>query len=471
MVTMRRVLASVLAAILLGPIGGSSVALANGATEYIRARIERIYDLLGSSGTAASAERQAAARGTLDEMFDWTEMGTRSLGPYWQERTPAERAEFVQLFAALFQRTYLSRIGLADRERFQYLGETRDGDSAIVKTVVVTRKGRQIPVDYVARRAGDQWRVHDLSVGGTSLVNNYRAQFTTLVARSSYGDLVRKMRDLIEPPGTFRETDFVLVGAGDIASCTSDDDEATARLLDAIDGVVVTLGDHAYEAGTPIEFEACYEPSWGRHKSRTRPVPGNHDYLTPAAAGYFGYFGARAGDPGQGYYSYNLGSWHIVALNSNCSDVGGCGPGSAQERWLRADLAAHPSLCTLAYWHHPRFSSGPHGGEDAVKALWQALYEHTAEVVLAGHDHVYERFAPQTPSGEADPAAGIRQFIVGVGGGSRHRFDGPPAANSEVRHDDTFGVLKLTLRPTSYEWQFLPVAGGTFADSGTGRCR
>jgi ABC-type transporter MlaC component len=469
----RRVLVPLLAVLFILPLGRSSVAVMTDATEYIRARIERIYDLLGSAGTAPPPDRRAAARRTLDEMFDWTEMGKRSLGQYWDQRTPDERTEFVQLFAALFQRTYLSRIGMADRERFQYLGETQDGDTATVKTVVVTKKGRQIPVDYVARRAGDQWKVHDLSVSGTSLVDNYRAQFTTLVARSSYQDLIQKLRDLAgKRPGTSRGTEYVLVGAGDIASCTSDGDAATAQLLDAIDGVVFTLGDHAYEAGTPIEFQACYEPSWGRHLARTRPVPGNHDYLTPDAAGYFAYFGARAGDPRRGYYSYRLGSWHIIALNSNCEEVGGCGPGSPQERWLRADLtAAHRSICTLAYWHHPRFSSGPHGGEAAVGAFWQALYEHGAEVVLAGHDHTYERFAPQNANGEPDQARGIRQFIVGVGGASLHRFEGPPVANSEVRNDDTFGILKLTLRPTSYEWQFVPVAGATFTDSGGGRCR
>ncbi|HSE04261.1 MAG TPA: ABC transporter substrate-binding protein [Methylomirabilota bacterium] len=467
----RRALATLLAAALFLSIGGPAAAQADGATDYVRTRIERIYDLLGSSGAPAPPDRRAAARRTLDELFDWTEMGRQALGPYWKERTPAERTEFVQLFAALFQWTYLSRIGLADRAGFQYLGETSEGDTAVVKTAVVTQKGRQIPVDYVARRAGEQWRVHDLSVAGTSLVNNYRAQFTSLVARSSYQDLIQKLREMArQRPGAAGPPTAVLVGAGDIATCTGDGDEATASLLDSIDGVVFTLGDHAYEAGTSIEFAACYEPSWGRHKARTRPAPGNHDYLTPAAAGYFAYFGDRAGDPGRGYYSYVLGAWHIVALNSNCAEVGGCGPGSAQERWLRADLAARRSLCTLAYWHHPRFSSGPHGGDPAVEAFWRALHEHGAEIVLAGHDHTYERFAPQTPDGVPDPARGIRQFIVGTGGGSHHRFEGPPAANSEVRNDDTFGVLELRLGPAGYEWRFLPVGGATFTDSGRGRC-
>jgi phospholipid transport system substrate-binding protein len=192
----RRVLVSLLTVVFILATG--AVALAADATKYVQTRIERIYDLLGPEGTAATPDRQAAARATLDEIFDWNEMGKRALGRYWDERTPAERTEFVRLFATLFQRTYLSRMGMADRARFQYLGETPGDDSAIVQTVVVTPKGRSIPVDYVARRAGAQWKVHDLSIGGTSLVDNYRAQFTSLVARSSYPDLVQKLRELAE---------------------------------------------------------------------------------------------------------------------------------------------------------------------------------------------------------------------------------------------------------------------------------
>jgi acid phosphatase type 7 len=270
--------------------------------------------------------------------------------------------------------------------------------------------------------------------------------------------------------GASRGEGIVLVGAGDIASCVSDGDEATASLLDAIGGVVFTLGDHAYEAGTPIEFEACYEESWGRHKARTRPTPGNHDYLTAGASGYFDYFGAAAGERSRGYYSYRLGSWHIVVLNSNCGEVGGCDSGSPQGQWLRANLAANPAPCTLAYWHHPRFSSGPHGSDSTVQAFWQALHDHRAEVVLSGHDHTYERFAPQDAEGRFDPARGVRQFVVGTGGATHHRFAGPAAANSEVRNDDTFGVLKLTLYPSGYEWQFIPVAGRTFTDAGSAPC-
>ena len=267
------------------------------------------------------------------------------------------------------------------------------------------------------------------------------------------------------PPG-----EPLVLAAGDIASCTSSGDEETAGLLDARPtAVVVTLGDNVYDAGTVREFAGCYEPSWGRSRSRTRPSPGNHDYGTAGAAGYFGYFGAAAGDPATGYYSYDVGPWHLVSLNSNCSAVP-CRPGSAQERWLRADLAASESRCTLAYWHHPRFSSGRvHGSSDSVAPLWQALYDADADVVLAGHEHQYERFAPLDPDGNPDPARGIRSFVVGTGGRSRYPF-GPPIAGSEVRDRSTFGVLALTLRADGYDWAFVPSGDGTFTDEGSGRC-
>jgi hypothetical protein len=260
--------------------------------------------------------------------------------------------------------------------------------------------------------------------------------------------------------------DPVLVGAGDIATCKQQGDEATAKLLANISGTVFTLGDNVYENGTAAEFANCYGPSWGTFKYRTRPSVGNHDYNTAGATGYFGYFGAKAGDPSKGYYSYNMGSWHIVALNSNCWKVA-CAAGSTQERWLRADLAAHPSKCTLAYFHHPRFSSG--GNYTEVAPFWKALYEARAEVVLSGHVHAYERFAPQNPSGVADSAKGIREFIVGTGGKQLGRLD-YLKPNSQVRNNTTYGVLKLILHSSSYEWKFVPIAGKTFTDSGTKMC-
>ena len=260
----------------------------------------------------------------------------------------------------------------------------------------------------------------------------------------------------------------LLLGAGDIASCASDGDEATAALLDTLPGVVFTAGDNAYPGGSASDYSGCYNPSWGRHKPRTRPAPGNHEYHTAGAAAYYGYFGALAGDSGKGYYSYTVGTWHIISLNSNILMA----PGSHQEQWLRADLAAHPARCTLAYWHHPRFSSGTeHGSTPATQPLWQALYDAGADVVVSGHEHNYERFAPQTPAGALDQARGIREFVAGTGGMSHYAF-GPPIANSEVRDNSTFGVLRLTLKPGGYDWRFIPAegAGGTFSDSGSGSC-
>jgi len=258
----------------------------------------------------------------------------------------------------------------------------------------------------------------------------------------------------------------VLLAAGDIASCSSSGDAATATLLDGLAGTVVTLGDNAYPDGTAADFANCYAPTWGRHKARTRPSPGNHDYHTSGATGYYNYFGTSAGPSGRGYYSYDLGDWHIVSLNSNVS----MSAGSAQEQWLRADLAANTRRCTLAYWHHPRFSSGTaHGNFSGAQPIWQALYDFDADVALAGHEHNYERFAPQTPTGTADPTGGIREFVVGTGGVG-HYSGHSAIPNSEVFDGSTFGVLKLTLSATSYTWQFIPVAGQSFTDRGSGTC-
>ncbi len=264
-------------------------------------------------------------------------------------------------------------------------------------------------------------------------------------------------------------SDAVLVGAGDIASCSRTGDEATARLLDRIAGRVFTVGDNVYPDGTATQFADCYGSSWGRHKARTRPSVGNHEYHTAGASGYYNYFGAAAGNPSKGYYSYDIGKWHVVVLNTNCWTVGGCGVGSPQERWLRADLAAHPATCTLAYGHHPRYSSGPHGSQSFMQPIWQALYDYGADVLVSGHDHDYERFAPQDPAGMADAERGIRQFVVGTGG-YIHYSIATPIANSQAHNDDTFGVLKLTLHPASYEWEFVPEAGKTYADSGRSAC-
>ena len=214
---------------------------------------------------------------------------------------------------------------------------------------------------------------------------------------------------------------------------------ATSDLLvgEAHEAVLV-LGDIQYEFGDLDAFEASYDATWGRVKSSTRPVPGNHEYATAGAAGYFEYFGTAAGDPAKGYYSLEIGDWHVIALNSNCAEVGGCDAGSAQERWLRSDLAAHPARCTLAYWHHPRYSSGMHGSDRAYRAFWQALYDEGADVVLVGHDHDYERFAPQDATGRRDDERGIREFVVGTGGRSLRRFT-RVEPNSEARDATSFG--------------------------------
>jgi hypothetical protein len=261
-----------------------------------------------------------------------------------------------------------------------------------------------------------------------------------------------------------------MVAAGDIASCTSTGDEATAALVDTIPGTVAALGDLAYENGSTSDFSLCYSPTWGRFKPRTRPAPGNHEYQTPHAAPYYAYFGAAAGDPTKGYYSYNLGAWHVIVLNSNCGQIsGGCGRGSPQVAWLKRDLAAHRNFCTLAYWHHPRFSSGRVGSDAGMETFWDTLYAARADLVLVGHDHDYERFAPQGPNGVAAPNLGLREIVVGTGGAS-HFVLGTPIANSEVGNDTTFGVLHLTLRAARYDWQFLPVAGASFTDAGSTAC-
>jgi hypothetical protein len=285
---------------------------------------------------------------------------------------------------------------------------------------------------------------------------------------------VRAKRVAPKPAAAAKSEDPVLVGAGDIVDCLDlSGAEATAKLLDKIPGTVFTAGDNVYPDGTAQQFRDCYGPTWGRHKSRTRPATGNHDFHSGGASPYFDYFEAAAGDPKLGVYSYDLGAWHIIVLNSECFPAGGCGPGSPQEKWLRKDLAEHPASCTLAYWHKPLFSSGgSHGSDASTKTFWDDLYSARAShvaLILGGHDHDYERFAPQDPQGNADPAHGIREFVVGTGGKSHRPFI-IPLPTSEARNADTYGVLKLTLHPTSYDWQFIPEAGKTFTDSGSGKC-
>ena len=299
----------------------------------------------------------------------------------------------------------------------------------------------------------------------------------------------------LNPPPVVAAGDPVIAAAGDI-SCDVQDpgyngglgvtsrcrQKYTSDLLYHTGlSAVLPLGDNQYECGSLSGYQQVYNPTWGRVKSISYPVPGNHEYqtftvtfgtdCTPAnvnATGYYSYYGNRAGNASKGYYSYNIGTWHLIALNSNCTDVGGCGAASLQGIWLENDLSAHPNQCTLAYWHQPLFSSGGRAS-NAFTAFWATLYAHGADVVLNGHDHLYERFAQQAPDGSVDPNHGIREFVVGTGGGD-HTPVVSLAANSQVVNDTTFGVLKLTLHATSYDWQFVPEAGATFTDSGTGTC-
>jgi len=298
-----------------------------------------------------------------------------------------------------------------------------------------------------------------------------RTRMLWIILLSSSGSLSWAQGAGAEPMP--RPGDPVLVGAGDIASC---DDlagaEATAKLIDKIPGTVFAVGDLAYPDGSEEQFANCYTPTWGRFKARTRPAPGNHEYHKGGgASAYARYFGAAAGDPDKAYYSYDLGAWHIVVLNSECAEVGGCEATSLQGQWLKQDLAQHPAGCTLAYFHKPLFSSGgKHGNDPEMKPLWDVLFHAGADVVINGHDHDYERFAPQDPEGHSDTAHGIREFVVGSGGKNSHRAMGEVKSNSEVRNGDTFGVLKMTLHAKAYDWEFVPETGKTFTDSGSGAC-
>jgi hypothetical protein len=287
-------------------------------------------------------------------------------------------------------------------------------------------------------------------------------------------------------------SDPVIAAAGDIAcdpssaSFNSGAGTATACAQLATSNLVVgqklsavlALGDDQYGCGGYSAFLQSYDPSWGRVKSITHPVPGNHEYQSSGgtdcdsggtAGGYFSYFGSAAGDPSRGYYSFQVGAWHLIALNSNCAGIGGCGTGSPEERWLRADLKVHPSLCTLAFWHHPRFTSGVVGDDPDVAVFWQDLYRAGVDVVLNGHAHGYERFAPQTPSQTADPKRGVREFVVGTGGEDFHPFTTTKPLSRE-RQDTAFGVLFLTLHPGSYDWQFSATPAGSYTDSGSTSC-
>jgi acid phosphatase type 7 len=265
-------------------------------------------------------------------------------------------------------------------------------------------------------------------------------------------------------PGTAPAPDEVFVGAGDIAQCGVGEAEATAKLLDRIPGTVFTLGDNVQGAGLADEYTRCFEPTWGRHRSRMLPTVGNHDWQSTGGWPYFAYFGESAGPPGLGYYSVPLGAWRVISLNTEVP----AGQGSAQYEWLKAELASSSAACTLVMAHQPLFSSGPNANATQLRDAWRLLAQYGVELVLSGHNHSYERFTPQDAEGRAD-ARGPRQFVVGTGGYPLYgRSHAQP--NSEVFDSDTYGVLKLTLKSASYAWEFVPVAGKTFRDSGSAAC-
>lgn len=266
---------------------------------------------------------------------------------------------------------------------------------------------------------------------------------------------------------------FVMVGAGDIAACDSDGDEATAALIEEVveaseETVVFTTGDNAYDQGSAANFADCYDPYWGRYKDITRPVPGAREYRTPGASAYFDYFGEAAGVAGEGWYSYDFGAWHVIALNSNCEALGGCDLDSAQGQWLQQDLEESNAACTIAYWHDPTFSSTVDGGHTELLDFYGFLFESDVEIVVNGDDHFYERFLIQDQFNE-EFDEGLRQFTAGTGGRSLSQF-GLPAPHSAVRFNEAFGVLVLTLNQNGYEWEFRTVEGSPFSDRGFDTC-
>ncbi len=273
--------------------------------------------------------------------------------------------------------------------------------------------------------------------------------------------------------------DVVIAAAGDIAcdpsansgSPAKCDQAATAQQIISLNPTaVLSLGDQQYESNTASAYAAVFDKTWGAFKSKIRPAVGNHEYLTHDATGYFDYFGAAAGDPTKGYYSYDLGAWHLISLNSECTHIGGCGPGSAEEAWLLADLAAHPATCTLAYWHEPRWSSGEHGDATQMTTIWNDLVAAHVDVVLSGHNHDYERFPTLDENGTPSPS-GVQEFVVGTGGKNHYGFGSTPPLAGEIRNSTAFGILRMDLHPTSYDWKFLPAPSYTFTDSGSAACR
>jgi hypothetical protein len=260
-----------------------------------------------------------------------------------------------------------------------------------------------------------------------------------------------------DPPG---EGEEVLLAVGDIGFCGHEADDRVAELAAQLPGTIALLGDNVYPSATDSNLRECLGPSWGPMRDRIRPILGNHDYVGGNADAHFEFFGPGAGEPGQTWYSYQLGEWHVVALDSNCEEAGGCGPGSPQHEWLLADLRQADAECLLAYWHHPLLSSGRHGGVEAVRPLWDAVVEAGVDVTLHGHDHTYERLTVD----------GVESFVVGTGGRSLYLWERDPLPETSARHDRNYGLLYLVLGEGEFTWDFLPLGASTFTDAGTGDC-
>ncbi len=345
--------------------------------------------------------------------------------------------------------------------RIEFGTTTEYGQTTAPISVPAASSHRPVAVVLPALTAATTYHVRIVVTSSVGTVASSDAAFTTLADVHAYR--VAAAGDIACDPASDSFND----GAGTTTACHQRgvSDAILAGGYDA----VLPLGDVQYESGAASAFQGSYQPSWGRFKAITHPTVGNHEYGSPNATPYFQYFGAAAGAPGMGYYSYEVGSWHLIVINSNCTQVGGCATGTPQELWLRADLAAHPARCTLAYWHHPRFSSGQAGDAGSMDAIWTDLYNADAELVLSGHDHDYERFAPQNPEGGSDDARGIRQFVAGTGGKNHMTFK-TIKPNSELHDTSSFGFLELTLNPDSYAWKFVSDPPGGLSDSGTGSC-
>ena len=457
----------------------------NGSTGWVRVPDSSALDV-GDNFSVEAWVKRGSTGGTANQV-----VASKQAGAWVLMFSPAN--ELVLRQSGVDDVAYSkSGSGLSDTTAWHYVAATKTGSSIhlyIDGTDVtgyvsnLTMSNNTNPL-AIGQSSGSAW-----FKGGVDEVAVYNRVLSASEVAGHYQ--AGKTSGQPPPPPPPSSTDPVIAAAGDIACDPTDSDfngglgtaqycrqMATSNLLvNQGFAAVLPLGDLQYENGTLSAFRAAYAPSWGRVKTITRPVTGNHEYQTNNAAGYFDYFNGAgiangpAGDRSKGFYSYNVGNWHLIALNSNCWDgaMQGCGAGSPEETWLRADLAAHPTACTLAYWHHPRWNSSWTGNDTSMSQIWKDLYAANADVVLNGHAHDYERFAPQDPNGNSDTARGIREIVAGTGGEDHHAIT-KAIANSQVRNTSTYGILQLTLHPTSYDWRFVPEAGQTFTDSGTANC-